>query len=74
MPNTTPIKVNHFYKVPRGHELPFAGRWLKVTKIWPGAVDLVAAGGNHVRLGLASAECLALNTDATRITSPAGFH
>lgn len=66
-------QVGHFYKVPHGQELPFAGRWLKCTKVWPGAVDFRAAGGNCVRLGRASAECLVKNATDTRVTSPKAF-
>lgn len=65
------VKVGHSYKVPRGFELPFAGRWLTCTKVWPGAVDFDAAGGHQLRMGRASAELLAKNADGERAANPA---
>lgn len=71
--NSASIQVGRFYKVPRGFELPFAGRWLKVTKIMPGGVDLCAAGGNRIRFPNALADLLAQNADDVRVTTPKGF-
>lgn len=67
------LKVGHFYKVPRGQELPFAGRWLCVEKVWPGCVDFCAAGGNLVRLSRAASERLAEHADGIRDTTPKSF-
>lgn len=71
--NNTGITIGHFYKVPRGLELPFAGRWLKAVGHHAGAINFRAAGGNFLSLGNASAELLAKNADDTRVTSPKSF-
>lgn len=68
--NSTGLKPGYFYKVPRGQELPFAGRWLKVERCHPGAVDLRAAGGNPVRLCSASARRLFEQSESVRADSP----
>lgn len=72
--NATGIKSGHFYKVPKGFELPFAGRWLKAVGRHAGCINFRAAGGNFLSLGNASAEILATNATRTRATSPEGFH
>lgn len=60
------VEIGKSYKVPHGFELPFAGRFLTATKVWPGAVDFTAAGGNLVRLGHVRAEILVQNAVAVR--------
>jgi hypothetical protein len=72
--NNTGIVLKRFYKVPRGFELPFAGRWLKAVGHHPGCINFVAAGGNRVSLGNASAALLAQHADATQATSPKSFN
>lgn len=67
---TTGLKPGCFYKVPRGQELPFAGRWLKVETVHAGAVDLRAAGGNLVRLSNASARRLLEGAEHVSADSP----
>ncbi|WP_087864225.1 hypothetical protein [Comamonas thiooxydans] len=64
--STTQVEIGKSYKVPRGFELPFVGRFLKATKVWPGGVDFTAAGGNLVRLGPVSVETLVRNAVAVR--------
>ena len=64
--NDAELKVGRSYKVPHGQELPFAGRWLHVQHIHKGGVDLIAAGGNLVRLGNGSASVLARTAEAVR--------
>lgn len=68
--NDTGLKMGHFYKVPHGQELPYAGRWLKVVECHPGAIDLEAAGGGLVCIGNASALRLAQTAEAVRATRP----
>lgn len=58
--------VGTSYKVPRGQELPFAGRWLICSRILPGAVEFRTTTGKLVCLGRASAECLALTAESTK--------
>lgn len=72
--NNTGIVINHFYKVPRGLELPFAGRWLKAVGHHAGAINFKAAGGNFLSLGNASATLLAQHAEAVRVTSPQSFN
>lgn len=67
---TTGLKPGIFYKVPRGQDLPFAGRWLKVDAVHAGAVDLHAAGGNLVRLSNASARRLLEGAEHVSADSP----
>lgn len=71
--NNTGIKVGKFYKVPRGHELPFATRWLKCIGHSAGAVNFRAASGKVVTLWNAGAELLAKHATAVRDTTPPGF-
>lgn len=71
--NNTGIKIGRFYKVPRGFELPFAGRYLKAVGHHAGAINFKAAGGNFLSLGNASAELLAKNADDVRATTPKSF-
>lgn len=60
------IQIGKSYKVPRGFELPFAGRFLKATAQHKGGFDFIAAGGNLVRLGNASAQLLEANAETVR--------
>lgn len=71
--NNTGLKLGHFYKVPHGQELPFAGRWLKVVGHHCGAINLRAAGGNFLSIGNATAERLAKSADGVRVTNPGAF-
>jgi hypothetical protein len=71
--NNTGIKIGRFYKVPRGFEFPFAGRWLKAIGHHAGCINFVAAGGNFLSLGNCKAELLASNAADVRVTTPKSF-
>lgn len=71
--NNTGIIVKHFYKVPFGQELPFAGRYLKATGHLPGAIYFVTANGKTVSLPNSAAERLAKTTEHSQVTSPKAF-
>jgi hypothetical protein len=71
--NNTGIKIGRLYKVPRGFEFPFAGRWLKAVGHHAGCVNFVAAGGNRLSLGNSKSELLAKHADDVRATTPQSF-
>lgn len=71
--NNTGIRIGHFYKVPRGFEMPFAGRWLKAVGHHAGCINFRPASGSLLSLGNATAELLAKHADEVRVTSPKSF-
>ena len=71
--NNTGIVIKCFYKVPRGFEFPFAGRWLRAVGHNKGCIHFVAASGRFLSLGNASAELLAKNAASVRITTPSSW-
>jgi len=50
--NNTGIRIGHFYKVPRGFEMPFAGRWLKAVGHHAGCINFRPASGSLLSLGI----------------------
>jgi len=71
--NNTGIQHKHYYKVPFGQELPFAGRFLKAIGHSAGCVHFVAANGKLVRLYNPAAEILARTAAVDTVLTPKAF-